>query len=415
MESIAGINWAVILSFISGFLAVACVVLVLLLRDGRRRQSYYRRFGNNLNEFMVVFSQGLDFLYGLPVYLTDPLFDKLKKGKLLQDVLNDKNWGRLKLFLDETEKHFDMPFVFSIVDDVLGDVWYELRCFVERHSSGEIHYVCLFKNITRELELHREKERVRDNLDSLLQNTGDFLWNFDAETREFSLLTPLIDEEHRVVPQSAGVVNLEKMMPESDYEMFNKVLNDRVMKYREYGAESNTFETMKLRLYGSDEILVWYGFRGKLVHDENGKLQFRGTARKMDMVLENPNLGKTTDSMLSAVLSFPDVRIFWLDRNYKIQGCNQAFATDAKIANLNDIYGKSLDSVVGMKFLPYFNKVISEVFANERSVTWKGSFDKDGRILMMNVTLVRDGSGKELFAMGTYLIFGEKDFKDELN
>lgn len=415
MESIAGTNWAVILGFVSGFLAVACVILIMLLRDGRRRQLFYRRFDKNLNEFMVVFSQGLDFLYGLPVYLTDPLFDKLKKGKLLQDVLNDKNWGRLKLFLDETEKHFDMPFVFSIVDDVLGDVWYELRCFVERHSSGEIHYVCLFKNITKELELRREKERVRDSLDSLLQNTGDFLWSLDAETREFSLLTPLIDEEHRLVPQSVGVVDLEKMMPESDYEMFNKVLNDRIVKYREYGTRSDGYETMKLRLFGSDKFLVWYGFRGKLVHDENGKLQFRGTARKMDMVLENPNLGNTTDSMLSAVLSFPDVRIFWLDREYKIQGCNQAFATDAKIVNLTDVYGKSLDSVVSIKFLPYFNKAISEVFANGKSVTWKGSFDRDGRILMMNVTLVRDGSGKGLFAMGTYLIIGESEFKDELN
>ena len=72
----------------------------------------------------------------------------------------------------------------------------------------------------------------------------------------------------------------------------------------------------------------------------------QGSARRMDMVLDNPVSGADDrEAMLSAALSFPDVRVLWVDRNFTIQGCNQAFATDFQILNPKEIEGKNLDAV----------------------------------------------------------------------
>jgi len=417
-----GISWIVVLAFICAILLVACVIFIFLLRESVNKQKLYDRFPGSTNEFIIVFSRRLEFLYGLPMYVSDPLFKRLCTGNLFQDLLRPKDWARMKLFFDEAEKHQNMSFVFSVELESSSThseqnrmQWYEMKTFLEYDTVQEFRFVCFIRNFTRENENRRERERIQTRLDNLLQNTGDFLWDFDVDERRFRLLTPLMDEEHRVIPQSTGYVDIRKMMPETDYELLDSIVNARVKDFHTYGSRGDPFETFKVRLYGVDKTMVWYCFRCRLVNDDENRLVLQGSARRMDMVLDNPVSGDDDkDAMLSAVLSFPDVRVMWVDRNFTLQGCNQAFATDFQIMNPKDVYGKNLDAVVTSRILPNVSKIISDVFDTGKSVAWKGGFIKEGSLLMFNAVPLKSKDNVLHTVLGVYMVLDKGDFVDDV-
>ena len=410
----------IVWAFISVMLFISTVICVMLLRDSRNKQRLYQRFENNLNEFIVVLSQKMEFLYGLPTFMWDPLFYQLSHGRSFSEVLGVSSWNRMKSYFDEIEKHLDMPFLFSLLSDYKGDaegaksLWYEMRVSLDRVNAEEFYYVCFIRNISRENESRREKEMLQERFDSLLQNTGDFLWSFDVEDRSMKLLTPMMDDEHRVIPQSVGYVDIHKMMPEGDYALLDSVLNDRVKDYRNFGFRGDPFETIKVRFYGPEKSLVWYGLRGKLCMDENDRLVLQGTARRMDVVLDNSVLGGTQEkeALLPAALAFPDIRMFWMDRDYKILGCNQAFATDFQIVNPREIYGKSLNQVVSHDFLPYISRGVREIFNTGRSISWKGRIGKKDPIFMYNAVPLKNESNKVQSVLSVYLVLDQEDLDE---
>ncbi len=410
----------IVWAFISVMLFISTVICVMLLRDSRNKQRLYQRFENNLNEFIVVLSQKMEFLYGLPTFMWDPLFYQLSHGRSFSEVLGVSSWNRMKSYFDEIEKHLDMPFLFSLLSDYKGDaegaksLWYEMRVSLDRVNAEEFYYVCFIRNISRENESRREKEMLQERFDSLLQNTGDFLWSFDVEDRSMKLLTPMMDDEHRVIPQSVGYVDIHKMMPEGDYALLDSVLNDRVKDYRNFGFRGDPFETIKVRFYGPEKSLVWYGLRGKLCMDENDRLVLQGTARRMDVVLDNSVLGGTQEkeALLPAALAFPDIRMFWMDRDYKILGCNQAFATDFQIVNPREIYGKSLNQVVSHDFLPYISRGVREIFNTGRSISWKGRIGKKDHIFMYNAVPLKNESNKVQSVLSVYLVLDQEDLDE---
>ncbi|WP_294961000.1 PAS domain-containing protein [uncultured Fibrobacter sp.] len=410
----------IVWAFISVMLFISTVICVMLLRDSRNKQRLYQRFENNLNEFIVVLSQKMEFLYGLPTFMWDPLFYQLSHGRSFSEVLGVSSWNRMKSYFDEIEKHLDMPFLFSLLSDYKGDaegaksLWYEMRVSLDRVNAEEFYYVCFIRNISRENESRREKEMLQERFDSLLQNTGDFLWSFDVEDRSMKLLTPMMDDEHRVIPQSVGYVDIHKMMPEGDYALLDSVLNDRVKDYRNFGFRGDPFETIKVRFYGPEKSLVWYGLRGKLCMDENDRLVLQGTARRMDVVLDNSVLGGTQEkeALLPAALAFPDIRMFWMDRDYKILGCNQAFATDFQIVNPREIYGKSLNQVVSRDFLPYISRGVREIFNTGRSISWKGRIGKKDHIFMYNAVPLKNESNKVQSVLSVYLVLDQEDLDE---
>lgn len=410
----------IVWAFISVMLFISTVICVMLLRDSRNKQRLYQRFENNLNEFIVVLSQKMEFLYGLPTFMWDPLFYQLSHGRSFSEVLGVSSWNRMKSYFDEIEKHLDMPFLFSLLSDYNGDaegaksLWYEMRVSLDRVNAEEFYYVCFIRNISRENETRREKEMLQERFDSLLQNTGDFLWSFDVEDRSMKLLTPMMDDEHRVIPQSVGYVDIHKMMPEGDYALLDSVLNDRVKDYRNFGFRGDPFETIKVRFYGPEKSLVWYGLRGKLCMDENDRLVLQGTARRMDVVLDNSVLGggQEKEALLPAALAFPDIRMFWMDRDYKILGCNQAFATDFQIVNPREIYGKSLNQVVSRDFLPYISRGVREIFNTGRSISWKGRIGKKDHIFMYNAVPLKNESNKVQSVLSVYLVLDQEDLDE---
>lgn len=412
----------IVWAFISVMLFISTVICVLLLRDSRNKQRLYQRFDGCLNEFIVVLSQKMEFLYGLPTFMSDPLFMQLSHGRTFAEVLGVSSWNRMKSYFDEIEKHMEMPFLFSLLSDVNGNAeaaksaWYEMRVSLDRVNAEEFYYVCFIRNISRENESRREREMLQERFDSLLQNTGDFLWSFDVEDRSMKLLTPMMDDEHRVIPQSVGYVDIHKMMPDGDYALLDSVLNDRVKDYRNFGFRGDPFETIKVRFYGPEKTLVWYGLRGKLCMDENNRLVLQGSARRMDVVLDNTVVGemRERDAMLSAALAFPDIRMFWMDRDYKFLGCNQAFATDFQIVNPREINGKHLNQVVSRDFLPYVSKVVLEIFHSGRTITWKGRIGKSGRIILYNAVPLKNENNEVQSVLSVYMVLDREEFGETI-
>ena len=374
----------IVWAFISVMLLISTVICVLLLRDSRNKQRLYQRFDGCLNEFIVVLSQKMEFLYGLPTFMSDPLFMQLSHGRTFAEVLGVSSWNRMKSYFDEIEKHMEMPFLFSLLSDVGGNadtaksLWYEMRVSLDRVNAEEFYYVCFIRNISRENESRREREMLQERFDSLLQNTGDFLWSFDVEDRSMKLLTPMMDDEHRVIPQSVGYVDIHKMMPDGDYALLDSVLNDRVKDYRNFGFRGDPFETIKVRFYGPEKTLVWYGLRGKLCMDENNRLVLQGSARR------------------------------------KFLGCNQAFATDFQIINPREINGKHLNQVVTRDFLPYLSKIVLEIFHSGRTITWKGRLGKSGRVILYNAVPLKNESNEVQSVLSVYMVLDREEFGETI-
>ncbi len=415
----------IILAFVSVVLLVSTVVCIMLLKDNRNKQELYKRFAGNLNEFVVVLSQKMEFLYGLPIFMSDALFTQLSAGRTFSEILGSNSWNRMKTYFDEVDKHQNMPFIFSVMLDSYsasgpenGSAWYEMRVSVEKVNTEEFYYICFLKNISKENENRCEKEHLQERLDSLLQNTGDFLWSFDVEDRSMKLLTPMMDDQHRVIPQSVGLVDVHRMMPDRDYALLDKVLNDRIKAYKNFGFRGDTFETIKVRFYGPEKTLVWYGLRGKLVYDENNRLVFQGSARRMDYILEDvfSGVGQEGYFLIKAALSLPDIRAFWLDRNFKVLGCNQSFATDFQIIDPRETFGKNLDHVVSREFLPYISMNLSAVFDGGRNVSWKGAFglSKQSGMLMFNAVPLEKENNMVNKVLCVYLLLDKNEFDDSI-
>jgi hypothetical protein len=80
IPKIGSIDWAMASVAIGVLLVVVCLVCFMLLRDSRKKQKFYKRFGNNVNEGIVVLSQNLDYLYSMPLFAEEPLLEKLVQG-----------------------------------------------------------------------------------------------------------------------------------------------------------------------------------------------------------------------------------------------------------------------------------------------------------------------------------------------
>ena len=157
-----GVNWLIVLAFVSVILLVACIIFIFLLRENVNRQKLYDKFTGNVNEFIVVFSRRLEVLYGLPMYISDPLFGRLSSGSIFQDLLHSKDWARMRLYFDEVEKHQNMSFVFSVeLDPTTSNTdqsrvqWYEMKTVLEYVSVQEFRYICFIRRIARSASAFR--------------------------------------------------------------------------------------------------------------------------------------------------------------------------------------------------------------------------------------------------------------------
>jgi hypothetical protein len=268
----------------------------------------------------------------------------------------------------------------------------------------------LIKNISNTVENQHRLEEAETKLKSLLRNTGDFLWKFDFESRQLSLLTPMMDDDYRDIPRSGGVVNIETLMPTDDFALLERVMNECMIKasgeaaYDDKGSllneqnllnrlanEDARFGTLKIRCWNSEKNLVWYDFRGHLAPDNEDRIVMMGSARRVETSPEIPFLMKSgvEESLMNSLFNFPNIGIFWVDRNFCILGCNNAFAADAGVASTSDVINKTLKDVVSVKFIPYYESMITDVFDNGSSKCWKGRFAENEWITINVVPMLK--------------------------
>ena len=194
-------------------------------------------------------------------------------------------------------------------------------------------------------------------------------------------------------------------MPKDDFALLERVMNECIMKasgqaaYDDKGIlldehdqlnrltnENARFGTLKIRCLNSEKNLVWYDFRGHLAPDEEDRIVMKGSARRVETSPEIPFLMKSgvEESLMNSLFNFPNIGIFWLDRNFCILGCNNALATDTGFASTDEVVNKSLRDILSSKYLPYYESMIKDVFDNGVQKNWKGSFD-DGEMITINV------------------------------
>ena len=397
-------------SFVCFLVITAFVISVLLIRDLLNKQKIYSNFAGYLSDFLVIISKEGRLIDASPTFISDPLYDLILRQKSFKKVFSAAEFKRFSEYVRGLDAYPDIPFVFS---QDMGDGlnWYEIRA--RQRQGGDVHMVLLLKNVTLDVESRTQRDELKEKVDLLLQSTGDFLWSMDVDTRTFTFLTPLVDDEGRAIPRTQGVQDIRAMMPEDDYLFFDKHLNSRIVEFRAKGQDSSENRGVRLRLMGEDGNLDWYAFCGRLYTEENAKIVFRGSARKLDLQLEKPitEESEVSESTQVAALAFPDIRLFWIDRDYKICGCNQAFSLAFGSPIPKEIEGKRLLEVVRPRYFSLFHGVLSEVFEKGLSKSWKGPFGVGRRLLWFNAVPLKRDDGYTYRVLGVYLQLDENDFE----
>lgn len=396
--------------FASFFIVVALVLVSTLLRDYLSKQKTYSCLAKYVGELFIVISKSGHLLDASPKYVSDSLYELLLRKKSFRQVLPATEYRRLQEYIRSVMAYPDIPFIFSFNAGTVIN-WYELRACVKKKNEN-IEYVILLKNVTLDVESRNQRDLLQSNVDTLLQNTGDFLWSINTDSREFTFLTPLIDSEGRVVPRSLGVHDIRAMMPKEDYSFFEKYINSKIVDFRNDNGASKENKAVRLRLLGENGKLEWFAFCGKLYAEDNARLSFRGAARKLDLSVDNFIIGKESfnEKSIVSILDFPDIRIFWIDRQYKICGCNQAFSLAFGMSMPDNAIGKRLLEVVLPKYFPFFHGIISDVFERGVSRSWKGPFGLGKKLLWLNAVPLKREDGFVYRVLGIYMLMDVNEF-----
>ncbi len=404
-----------VLAFLAFFvfvLLVAITISHLLLRRYKEKQSIYTQFPGHVDEFFLVMSAEGVLLDAAPRLFSDPFFEKICQEKRFETILSASEYARLQEYLKGVEAYPNIPFIFAFRSEA-DTRWYELRAHVQK-KVGEKNLLLLLKNVTMDVDSRNQRDRLQENVDMLLQNTGDFLWSFDVDSRQLTLLTPISDDEGRVVPRSVGVQNIHSLLLDEEYAMFEKRINARIVAFRATNQDSEENASIKMRLIGPEGKLIWYNFRCRLHMEENSKIVIRGSARRMDLLFDNPVFEESedVDAAIATMLSFPDIRIFCVDRENKVVSCNQAFALDFRFTSPRGTFGKRLLEVVRPKYYSFIQGILSEVFESGRAKSWKGPFNRDRRLLWFNAIPLKRSDGFTYRVLGVYIQMDEDSFRD---
>lgn len=401
--------------FIGFALVVALAITHMLMRGLKEKQSAYVSFAGHVDEFLLFMSRDGLLQDALPKFIQDPLYESLCQKRTFVEVLTSEENSRLQEYLKGAEAYPDIPFIFSYKNEQ-GNRWYELRASLKKSFSNS-YWELLIKNVTLDVDSRNQRDILQDKVDMLLQNTGDFLWSFDVDTRQITLLTPIADEDGRVIPRSTGVQDIHSLLLDEEYAMFERRINACVMAFRASNRNADEHTNIKLRVIGPDRKLIWYSFRCKAYLEENSKLVIKGSARRMDLLFDNPIYDEVVnlDAAIGTMLSFPDVRIFCVDRENRVVSCNQAFALDFKFLDPEKTFGKRLLEVVRPKYYAFIQGTLSEVFESGRSKSWKGPFNKESRLLWFNAVPLTRPDGFVYRVLGVYIQMDEADFRDNKN
>lgn len=171
-----------VLLFIGFALVVALAISHMLMRGLKEMQGAYSSFANHVDEFLLFMTREGFLMDATPKFIHDPLFEQICQKKSFGEILSAEEFSRFNEYLKGAESYPDIPFIFSFKGE--SDVrWYEMRAFLKKTFNSS-YWELLIKNVTLDVDSRNQRDRLQDNVDMLLQNTGDFLWSFDIDTRQ---------------------------------------------------------------------------------------------------------------------------------------------------------------------------------------------------------------------------------------
>lgn len=392
---------------------VALAIVILLYRDLRSRQSAYLKFSDQLNEFVVTMTKDGFLEDILPKHVSDPLYEQLLQEQSFDRILSITDLNRLNDYIRGLNAYPNIPFIFAYNSEQ-GVLWYSLRAVVNQ-TGNDSRYIYMIKNVTLDVESRNQRDLIQKKMDLLLQSTGDFLWSMEVEKRQFTLLTPVTDDEGRVVPRSVGVQDIHTLLPDEDFALFAKMVNARIVDFRASGHDNEESRAIKVRLYGLSGKMVWYSFRFIVGYDENSRLMLKGAARRMDPLVESPIFeGDDVRNALAAMaFSFPDVAMFCADRDFKLVSCNLTFAMEHGMSSIKKLEGMYIKDLLKTMQAKSFVELCSKTFESGRPVAWRGSFGED-RVVLLNISPL-EKNGVVSRVLCTYIHMDRKNFDKAQN
>lgn len=392
---------------------VALVIVILLYRDFRSRQNAYVDFSDQLNEFVVTMTKDGFLEDILPKHMSDPLYQQLLQDQSFERILSISDLNRLNDYIRGINAYPDIPFVFAYNSEQ-GTLWYSLRAVVS-HKGNDSHFVYMIKNVTFDVESRNQRDQIQKKMDLLLQSTGDFLWMLDVEKRQFSLLTPVTDNEGRVVPRSVGVQDIHTLLPDEDFAFFAKIVNARIVDFRASGHDNEENRAVKVRLFGLSGKMVWYSLRCTVGYDDNSRLVIKGTARRMDPLVGSPLIVEDDirNALAVSAFSFPDISMFCVDRDFKFVSCNMTFAMEHGMSDPKVVEGLFVKDLLKNVQVKNFVELCSKTFESGRPVAWRGSFSND-RIVLLNISPI-ERSGVVTKVLCTYIHITRNVFEKAMN
>lgn len=305
------------------------------------------------------------------------------KGHVLREMVHPDDFPMLQEALNKAHQAPHKKGSFSKAGQ-FGHLMFRMRhsslswCWVEADGfftvRDKMHVVvCFLKRVDDVVRLRGELSEMERREKTLLQNTFDIVWQLDVLSRQFTVLTDVSYAQTGLDDRKAGIIpTTDTIFPEEEVIMSRDIVNRRVQALLESGKFTDDPEDNVVRLRNRDGTLVWCRSRSTMQKDEFGNFMLVGVARRINA--NDLCIGKNseTDSLFSSIISFPNLRAFWLNADQMFIGCNTAFSKDVGFADSTEVKGKSEEELFpNNSGWGSFRKELDEVFEKKLTVTRK--------------------------------------------
>lgn len=399
-------------------LLLALLVFVLILHSHlRRRVRFYRSIVMDCPYVVSEFSYP-DLTYRFVSSASDEVFGLKASayiGRTLREMVHPDDYVIVEESIrnSETLGHFE-GILSRKRHASLGWCWVETSGFVTTDEKGVKVLICFSHSVEDLVRVRSALQESDRRYHLFLQNTFDVVWELDVETRKFTLLSPISYSRVGVDSRPVGIVdNKSTLFPEEELALSRNMINRRVKALIDSGKDCDEPEETNLRVCNADGSRVWCRMSSTMQRDSYGRFSMVGVTRPTNLSALGGTRWRECDVLFNAVLSFPNMRIFWLDREKVFQGCNAAFALDAGLLKPSDIEGKTEEFIFKnvAAWAPYRAQLLS-AFESGRAISGK-FIDVSGnndfsQLALYDVTPITSDDGELCGVLGSYIVISRE-------
>ena len=153
----------------------------------------------------------------------------------------------------------------------------------------------------------------------------------------------------------------------------------------------------------SPEVQRWFLMTVTRISDRQGVVV---SHRNITKLKQAENSLAATNTLLSTIINTIPLRVFWKDKDLRLQGCNMAFAKDGGADHPDDLIGKDDDQIVGKELAEQYRRADRRVIESkvpliayeEPLTTAKGEqiWIRASKVPLLN------GAGESIGVLGVY-------------